>query len=92
MEERGLRQDRGRGLRHRYEEQGQTDGTVAQSHGDLDPRAPGSSVGAQLPPVAHEHDLLDELPHGAEPLCQRRHAALDVCHGALERPAHPVSF
>ena len=91
MEERGLQQDRRRGVRHRHDEQAQAPGALPQGHGDLDPRAAGHPARAQLPPDPHEHHPLEELAHGGDPLRERGVLAPHVRDGPLEPAAHPVA-
>src|SRR5262249_428041 len=91
MEERGLRQDRRRSVRHRHEGYGQTYGTLPPGHGDLDSRTARYPFNALLPPYSHEYHVLEELAHSREPLCQRCLLALDVCYGVVEPPANPVA-
>jgi len=90
VEERGLRQDRGRGLRHRHEEQGQTDRTMAQGHGNLDPRTPGSSVGAQLHRLPMNTTYWTNYPR-AEPYINGAMQHLTFAM-VLWKYSHPVSF
>ena len=66
VEERGVRQDRRRRVRHGHAEQDAPHGALPQGDGDLAARAAGHPARPQHPPHPDEHDLLDELAHGGD--------------------------